>query len=150
MDFAEIYQDALKFGQSLRECYKKGDKNGDGYLSKTELKAALQDYTGEIISKPEMEDYLQEMDPNADGKITYDEFIQGAIQLGKETEKENMMLKAGFNKYDKAGDGFVKKKVISQMFKETVADKMSKKQIKYFMDNIDQDGNGWIDYQGNF
>ena len=61
-----------------------------------------------------------------------------------------MMLKAGFNKYDKSGDGFVKKKVISNMFKETVADKMSKKQIKYFMDNIDQDGNGWIDYQGNF
>ena len=81
MDFAEIYQDALKFGQSLRECYKKGDKNGDGHLSKTELKAALQDYTGEIISKPEMEDYLQEMDPNADGKITYEEFIQGNVLI---------------------------------------------------------------------
>ena len=59
-----------------------------------------------------------------------------------------MFIKSEFLKISNNDDGYVKQKVISKMFKETVKDKMSKKQIKYFMENIDQDGNGWIDYNG--
>ena len=71
MDFNSLYQDALSFGLNLRDCYKNGDKNGDGHLSKQELKEALQDFTGEAIGKPEMDELLDEMDPDGDGKITY-------------------------------------------------------------------------------
>jgi len=146
MDFNSIYEDALNFGNNLRDCYKNGDKNKDGYLSKQELKAALQDFTGEMITKCEMDELLDDMDPNGDGKITYEEFISGSINLGKQTEKQNMFIKTEFHKTANSEDGYVKKKVISKIFKETVQDKMSKKQINYFMDRIDQDGNGWIDY----
>ena len=59
-----------------------------------------------------------------------------------------MFIKTEFHKTANSEDGYVKKKVISKIFKETVQDKMSKKQINYFMDRIDQDGNGWIDYDG--
>ena len=72
MDFNSIYEDALNFGNNLRDCYKNGDKNKDGYLSKQELKAALQDFTGEMITKCEMDELLDDMDPNGDGKITYE------------------------------------------------------------------------------
>ena len=59
-----------------------------------------------------------------------------------------MFIKTEFYKTAQNEDGYIKKKVISKIFKETVQDKMSKKQINYFMDRIDQDGNGWIDYNG--
>ena len=78
------------------------------------------------------------------------EFISGSINLGKQTEKQNMFIKTEFHKTANSEDGYVKKKVISKIFKETVQDKMSKKQINYFMDRIDQDGNGWIDYNGKW
>lgn len=59
-----------------------------------------------------------------------------------------MFIKTEFYKTAQNEDGYIKKKVISKIFKETVQDKMNKKQISYFMDRIDQDGNGWIDYDG--
>jgi len=82
MDFNSLYQDALSFGLNLRDCYKNGDKNGDGHLSKQELKEALQDFTGEAIGKPEMDELLDEMDPDGDGKITY----KGNSYLGLRNE----------------------------------------------------------------
>ena len=72
MDFNSIYQDALSFGNNLRDCYRNGDTNKDGHLSKQELKAALQNFSGEMITKCQLDELLDDMDPNGDGRITYD------------------------------------------------------------------------------
>ena len=72
MDFNSIYQDALSFGNNLRDCYRNGDTNKDGHLSKQELKVALQNFSGEMITKCQLDELLDDMDPNGDGRITYD------------------------------------------------------------------------------
>ena len=51
------------------------DKNGDGYISRSELKEAL-DKLGEDFSDDEIEFMIREADTDQDGEIDYKEFAR--------------------------------------------------------------------------
>ena len=51
------------------------DKNGDGYISRPELKEAL-DKLGEDFSDEEIDHMIKEADMDNDGEINYQEFVK--------------------------------------------------------------------------
>ena len=51
------------------------DKNGDGYISRTELKQGLNNL-GEEFSDDEIEYMIREADTDQDGEINYQEFVK--------------------------------------------------------------------------
>ena len=51
------------------------DKNGDGYISRPELKEAL-NKLGEEFSDEEVESMIKEADTDHDGEISYQEFVR--------------------------------------------------------------------------
>jgi calmodulin len=51
------------------------DRNGDGYISKTEFKHCMMHF-GERFTDDEVEEMISEADANNDGKIDYTEFSQ--------------------------------------------------------------------------
>ena len=49
------------------------DRNGDGYISKSEFKHCMMNF-GEQFTDEEVEEMIAEADTNNDGKIDYEEF----------------------------------------------------------------------------
>ncbi|XP_060083010.1 myb-like protein Q [Ylistrum balloti] len=61
-------------GKVLRDSFKMFDLDGDGYISKDELKQILT-AAGDKMAEQKAEELLLEADTNNDGKISYDEFV---------------------------------------------------------------------------
>lgn len=58
----------------LKDSFRMFDLNGDGFISKHELKKILA-AAGDKMAEKEAEELLREADTNKDGKISYDEFV---------------------------------------------------------------------------
>lgn len=59
----------------LRESFKVFDKNGDGYISASELRHVMTTL-GEKLSDEEVEEMIREADIDGDGKVNYQEFVK--------------------------------------------------------------------------
>ncbi|XP_011402677.1 PREDICTED: calmodulin-like [Amphimedon queenslandica] len=57
------------------EICRKFDKDGNGYLSKSEIKEAV----GNSLTKKELDDLMERADSNHDGKVDYEEFFKTAF-----------------------------------------------------------------------
>jgi len=61
--------------QELREAFKVFDKDGDGHISKAELKIVMKNL-GENLTDAEIEEMINEADADGDGEVDYDEFVK--------------------------------------------------------------------------
>lgn len=57
------------------DAFKFFDKDGDGFISRTELRAIMNNVDGQL-AEADIEDMIKEADVNGDGKIDFDEFIK--------------------------------------------------------------------------
>lgn len=57
----------------IRECFRVFDRDGNGYISKEEMKAVMMNI-GETVSEDECSQFIYEADVDGDGKINYEEF----------------------------------------------------------------------------
>ncbi|KAL4237939.1 hypothetical protein ACF0H5_002649 [Mactra antiquata] len=64
----------------IREAFKVFDKDGNGFISSTELRYVMTNL-GEKLTDEEVEDMIREADADGDGQVNYGEFLQ--IMLGK-------------------------------------------------------------------
>merc|ERR1719159_1746637 len=82
------------------QTFKKFDQNGDGMISREELKRILGAISGNEFSDSAVDDLLQASDTNKDGFISYEEFVAWVtkdLQETKEPETEE------FKPLDKRG-----------------------------------------------
>ncbi|CAF0795861.1 unnamed protein product [Brachionus calyciflorus] len=63
------------FEENLFKAFKKFDKDGNGFISRSELKEAMRKLDKKITNE-EIDDMLTEADTNMDGKIDYSEFVR--------------------------------------------------------------------------
>lgn len=61
--------------QDLRNAWKVFDREGKGVLTAAELRHILSSI-GEKLSKEELDDLMKEADPDAKGKVQYEEFVR--------------------------------------------------------------------------
>lgn len=66
-------------GDELRQAFKVFDKNGDNFISRSELKSAMRKM-GEKMSDREIDQLIKTADLDKDGKVNYDEFVK--IMIG--------------------------------------------------------------------
>lgn len=59
--------------EEMRQAFQVFDKDGDGYISATELKLVMQQL-GEALTDQQLADMLREADGNGDGRIDFKEF----------------------------------------------------------------------------
>eukprot|EP00662_Eupelagonemidae_sp_cell21_P042990 gene42990-30159_t len=64
----------------IREAFNLFDKNGDGTITKKELRSALREL-GEQPTKKELQDFIKDVDKDGNGKIEYSEFFHFAGNL---------------------------------------------------------------------
>lgn len=68
IDFNEFVNIIMEY---LLKTFKLYDKNGDGVITKSELKEAITKLKGKV-SESELDEMIKEMDENGDGKIDYE------------------------------------------------------------------------------
>ena len=59
----------------LKETFKQFDKNGDGKISKDELKSVLMGDGASLTNDEEIDAIIKKVDKNGDGVIDYNELI---------------------------------------------------------------------------
>jgi len=59
--------------EELKNAFRTFDKNGDGYISRDELKLVMASL-GESLKEEEIEEMMREADENRDGKLDFKEF----------------------------------------------------------------------------
>ena len=81
------------------------DANGDGKLSKEEIKNGYQVHYGKIISDKEVDQMFDAVDTDQSGYIDYTEFVVAAMNEKDMLTKER--LSAAFKMYDKDNSGTI-------------------------------------------
>lgn len=84
--------------------FRRMDDSRDRYLDRYEFEWALVE-NGHKLSPAELERLFKYFDRNADGKVSYDEFIR--CLRGDLNERRLALVHLAFEKLDKTGDGKV-------------------------------------------
>eukprot|EP00093_Oithona_nana_P002605 02605.XXX_63495_62755_1 [CDS] Oithona nana genome sequencing. len=137
----EILKELKKYKENLKaemlKEFQALDENGDGFLTKDEIKSALK------INEDKWgcfdEHYFTCLDENDDGKLSFEEWVDMSLA---DMDCLEMSLRETLFEYDTNGDGFLTKEEMKLVYKktgrkwETVDDAM--------FQQMDEDGNGKI------
>ena len=58
----------------LSHAFKEFDNDGNGYIEADELRAKLEEMSGEAVTMAEVDDMIKQVDMDGDGKINFEEF----------------------------------------------------------------------------
>jgi len=130
---------------ALRETFMSLDKNGDGLLTHAELAEGLQS-AGLKDIPPDMKQILQDIDSDGSGVIDYTEFL--AATIDKRQYLEETVCWGAFVVFDRNGDGVISMDELKQVLGEgDVNDVVGADTVQLLMKDIDQNGDGKIDFQ---
>ena len=87
------------------EAFKIFDKNNDGLITQDELKQLLNNI-GQKPSDSEIQDMINEIDIDGDGKINFDNFITLMEKKLRDHDNEEELIET-FKVFDKDGIGFI-------------------------------------------
>ena len=119
------------------------DTNGDGKLSKDEIKAGYAEYFGRNLSDDEIDEMFAKVDADGSGEIEYSEFV--VATLNEQSILSNNKLQTAFRMFDKDGGGSISKEEIKTIlsFGQTLEPEM----IDQIMLQVDANGDGEISFE---
>ncbi|XP_028761492.1 calmodulin-like protein 3 [Neltuma alba] len=129
----------------VRRVFQMFDKNGDGKITKKELRDSLENL-GIRISDTDMIQMIEKIDINGDGCVDIDEFGE-LYQSIMDDKDEDEDMKEAFNVFDQNGDGFITEEELS-----TVLDSLGLKhgkaleECKRMIKKVDADGDGMVNF----
>jgi calcium-dependent protein kinase len=97
----------------LARVFKKLDLNGDGRLSKDEIKDGYQLHYGRLISDKEVDQMFDAVDTDQSGYIDYTEFVVAA--MNEKALMSNDRLQQAFKMFDKDHSGTISPSEIKQV-----------------------------------
>jgi len=143
----ELNDDKIK---DLKEMFLSLDKDGDGTLTVEEVTDGLHAAGWKKIPESLLLS-MKEMDTDGSGSIDYTEFL-AATMSRKHFFKEELSW-AAFRVFDVDGNGKITKDELAQAFSgnqvNTMADAigLDKTEIEKIIQDVDQDGDGQIDFE---
>ncbi|XVF34606.1 hypothetical protein REPUB_Repub18cG0073400 [Reevesia pubescens] len=144
----------------LRRVFATFDKNGDGFITKQELRESLKNI-GLFMTENEVEEMVVKVDANGDGLIDFDEFcilcqamdgqggrrgedgINGVVEEGDGEEE----LKDAFDVFDKDKDGLISVEELGSVLCSLGLKEGNKTEdCKAMIRKVDMDGDGMVDF----
>ena len=135
--------DSQKLRKKLKEAFQDIDQNADGTISKDELDEYL---SYKNMSKDQVNELMGKMDLDRNGVIDLKEFTYHYIESMIEVNF-NKSLKEAFDNADKNKDGFIGKDEVKHLMKYFFG-YSDPYDLESFMDGVDVDKDGKINYQG--
>ena len=128
--------------ENLKKVFKSFDKCSDGQITYDELKQGLIQFNNTKLTENEIKDLFSQIDVDQNGKIDYTEFIAATVQESNYNKKEKIF--EAFSMFDKDNSGFITKDEILNALK---AQKSQEKEIEKYIQDVDKNGDGKIDYK---
>jgi calcium-dependent protein kinase len=124
----------------LKTVFKQLDTNADGKLTLNELKNGFEIYFGKILSNVELKQLMEDVDGDADGFISYEEFLRVTVNKRKLLEEKNLFM--AFERFDVDGDGKLSKEEIKKVLYGSDLE-----YIDELIKEVDTNKDGYINYQ---
>ncbi|XP_039054798.1 calmodulin-like protein 3 [Hibiscus syriacus] len=122
----------------LKRVFATFDKNGDGFITKQELRDSLKNIRL-FTTEKEVEDMVVRADANGDGLIDFDEFC---ILCGGEDE-----LKEAFDVFDKDKDGLISFEELGSVLSSLgLSEGKKMEDCKAMIRKVDMDGDGMVNF----
>ncbi|GAU44508.1 hypothetical protein TSUD_122780 [Trifolium subterraneum] len=126
--------------EEIRKIFNKFDKNGDGKISRTELKEMMV-ALGSKTTSEEINRMMGELDRNGDGYIDLKEF--GELHSGGGDDKE---LREAFELYDLDKNGVISAKELHAVMRR-LGEKCSLSDCRKMIGNVDADNDGNVNFE---
>jgi len=138
----QLNEDQIK---ALRETFIALDNNGDGLLTAAEMKEGLKNCGLKEIPQ-DLQQILEDVDSDGSGVIDYTEFL--AATLDKRAYLKEDVCWSAFRLFDKNGDGKISQEELKAVLNnDDVKDVAGVQAIAQLMQEIDGNGDGFIDFQ---
>ena len=128
----------------LRLAFQQADADGNGNISFEELKVLMRQL-GLKISDADLDMWITDIDLDGDGEISFHEFVL-IFKKEKENDRLVRILRETFESYDADGSGCIDGNELRMLMAQLGKD-MSEDMANEMISQVDQDGNGEIDFE---
>ena len=128
--------------ENLKKVFMAFDKGKDGQITYEELKQGLIQLQSNNMNENDIKQLFDKIDVDKNGKIDYTEFLAATIQKANYLKKEK--LYEAFCAFDKDNSGYITK---DEILKALKLDKTQEKEIEKYIQAVDKNGDGKIDYK---
>lgn len=128
--------------EQIDSVFRAMDVNGDGKLSKEEIKNGYAEFFGKSLSDEEIDEMFARVDQDGNGEIEYTEFV--VATMNEKHLLSSNKLQTAFKMFDKDGGGSISTDEIKQVlsFGQTLDEDV----INSIINQVDENGDGEISY----
>ena len=119
------------------------DVNGDGKLSKQEIKNGYLEYFGKSLTDEQIDDMFAQVDADGNGEIDYSEFV--VATMNEKNLLSNNKLHTAFKMFDKDGGGSISTDEIKQVL--SFGQNLDEAVVQQIIEQVDKNGDGEISYE---
>ena len=119
------------------------DVNGDGKLSKAEIKGGYLEYFGKSLTDEQIDDMFAQVDADGNGEIDYSEFV--VATMNEKNLLSNNKLHTAFKMFDKDGGGSISTDEIKQVL--SFGQNLDEAVVQQIIEQVDKNGDGEISYE---
>jgi len=119
------------------------DVNGDGKLSKDEIKNGYMTYFGKNLTDEQIDDMFSQVDADGNGEIDYSEFV--VATMNEKNLLSNNKLQTAFKMFDKDGGGSISTDEIKQVL--SFGQNLDEAVVQQIIEQVDKNGDGEISYE---
>ncbi|XP_058125515.1 troponin C isoform X1 [Anopheles ziemanni] len=131
----------------MRKAFQMFDTAKTGFIETIKISTIL-NTMGQLFDEGELQDLIDEEDPESTGKVNFDGFANIASNFLQEEEDAEAMqqeLKEAFRLYDREGNGYITTSTLKEILK-ALDDKLSNEDLDGIIGEIDTDGSGTVDF----
>jgi len=104
--------------REYNDAFQAFDKDGNGYITTKELKSLMR-CLGCNPTDSEVQQIINEVDADGNGKIDFPEFVQLMEKMMKPTDEENAALDA-FRVFDPEGRGYIPSTILREILQKSL------------------------------
>jgi len=127
-----------------KEAFSLFDKSGDGTITTKDLGTVIR-ALGKNPTEAELQDIINEVDPNGDGTVDFPAFLTIMARKMKDTDTEEDIVEA-FRVFDKDGAGTISAAELRHVM-TNLGEKLTDEEVDEMIREADVHGDGVIDYR---